>query len=38
MVTKKDQATNTFSPTLFVVAGSGIREAGSGMKKNQDPG
>jgi hypothetical protein len=32
-------ATNFFSPLSFVVVfGSGIRDPGSGMGKNQDPG
>jgi hypothetical protein len=32
-------ATKNFSPSSFgVVVGSGIRDTGSGMDKNQDPG
>jgi hypothetical protein len=37
--TKKGLTTNFFSPLSFVtVFGSGIRNPGSGMGKNQDPG
>jgi hypothetical protein len=36
---KKSVITNFFSPLSFVtVFGSGIRDPGSGMDKNQDPG
>ncbi len=37
--TKKGMTTNFFSPLSFAaVLGSGIRDPGSGMGKNQDPG
>ncbi len=36
---KKGKSTNFFSPFSFIaVFGSGIRDLGSGMGKNQDPG
>jgi hypothetical protein len=39
VATKKGLTTNFFSPLSFVaVFGSGIRDPGSGMGKNQDPG
>ena len=39
VATKKGMTTNFFSPLSFVaVFGSGIRDPGSGMGKNQDPG
>jgi hypothetical protein len=39
VATKKGLTTNLFSPLSFVaVFGSGIRDLGSGMGKNQDPG
>jgi hypothetical protein len=39
VATKKGMPTNFFSPLSFVaVLGSGIRDPGSGMSKNQDPG
>jgi hypothetical protein len=39
VATKKGMTTNFFSPLSFVVVfGSGIRDPGSGMGKNQDPG
>ncbi len=39
MATEKGVTTNFFSPLSFVaVLGSGIRDPGSGMGKNQDPG
>jgi hypothetical protein len=39
VATKKGLTTNLFSPLSFLaVLGSGIRDPGSGMGKNQDPG
>jgi hypothetical protein len=39
MTTKKGMTINFFSPHSFIaVFGSGIRDPGSGMGKNQDPG
>ncbi len=39
VATKKALTSNFFSPLSFVVAfGSGIRDPGSGVGKNQDPG
>jgi hypothetical protein len=41
MATKKGMATNFFHPSLlllFLDPRSGIRDPGSGMGKNQDPG
>jgi hypothetical protein len=39
VATKKGLTTNFFSPLSFIaVFGSGIRDPGSGMGKNQDPG
>jgi hypothetical protein len=39
VATKKGMTTNFFSSLYFVaVFGSGIRDPGSGMGKNQDPG
>jgi hypothetical protein len=39
VATKKGMTTNFCSPLSFVaVFGSGIRDPGSGMDKNQDPG
>jgi hypothetical protein len=39
VATKKGMTTNFFSPLSFVaVFGSGFRDPGSGMGKNQDPG
>ncbi len=39
VATKKGLTTNFYSPLSFVaVFGSGIRDAGSGMGTNQDPG
>ncbi len=39
VATKKVMTINFFSPLSFVaVFGSGIRDPGSGMGKNQDPG
>ncbi len=39
VATKKGMTINLFSPLSFAaVFGSGIRDPGSGMGKNQDPG
>ncbi len=41
MATKKGMTTNFFHPSLlllFLDPASGIRDPGSGMCKNQDPG
>jgi hypothetical protein len=39
VATKKGMTTNFFSPPTFAaVFGSEIRDPGSGMGKNQDPG
>ncbi len=39
VATNRGMTTNFFSPLSFVaVFGSGIRDPGSGMGKNQDPG
>jgi hypothetical protein len=39
MATKKGMTTTFFSPLSFIaVFGSEIRDSGSGMGKNQDPG